>query len=476
MPVQKKGFLFTYFEKAVCAVVALGLLLAVVYAVRRAGVMGRVAPVEPVLVNIESIEQGGKRPPAPIPKKDLLEEIIGHLEAVTAAGTLPPLVFYPLRSQVYTLARVGTEKEFTLTFGAPLKEGSVTVEGEEPIVTLLEHPVDENYRRVRLVSGSEEGLAMVVGKSGNQRHAYPVEVDVNADKTALPPARIAVVSTQRPVVLRIEHNPQNEDQEVEVLHYEIWRRDWVDPLGDYHKVGNAAVTAAARAGAAIRGPRFGGTIGPGGRAMAPVLGRAGTTAEAAAVRWQDNDVLGGRTYSYKARTVGSNTYPAASEKFTEAVLVEVSPDVDFRFARFMGEKVGCDVVKLFPDGIRQHTFWVSVGQEIGGIIKDPDTGQARNYLTGAVLVDFHRAVILPGVGVTDRMVFADAEGNLRIRLRKDEKSELWQLEEASRRVGPGLRAGPIGVPAGIPGVPTGARGPTGGARRGLPRSGGQRRR
>ncbi|MCK4375838.1 MAG: hypothetical protein KAX19_10930, partial [Candidatus Brocadiae bacterium] len=283
MPVQKKGFLFTYFEKAVCAVVALGLLLAVVYAVRRTGVMGREAPVGPVLEDMRLIEQGGRRPPEPIPKTDLLAEIMGHLEAVTAAGALPPLVFYPLRSQVYTLARVGTEKEFTLTFQAPIKEGSVTVEGEEPIITLLEHPVDENYKRVRLISGSEEGLAMVVGKSGNQRHAYPVEVDVNADKTALPPAKIAVVSTQRPLVLRIEHNPQNEDQEVEVLHYEIWRRDWVDPLGDYHKVGDAAVTATARAGAAIRAPRFGPAIGPAGPAMAPMLGRAGTTAEAAAV-------------------------------------------------------------------------------------------------------------------------------------------------------------------------------------------------
>jgi len=93
--------------------------------------------------------------------------------------------------------------------------------------------------------------------------------------------------------------------------------------------------------------------------------------------------------------------------------------------------VGFDVAKLFPDGeVRKETFWVSVGQEIGGVSKDADTGEVLNFRTGLVMVDFHRAVLLPGVGVSDRVIYADQEGNLDFRLRAKTDSDLWKMLEA----------------------------------------------
>ena len=54
----------------------------------------------------------------------------------------------------------------------------------------------------------------------------------------------------------------------------------------------------------------------------------------------------------------------AMGKFTEPLLVQVAPAVDFRFSRSTGSRVGVDVIKWFPlAGIKKATFWVSPGQE-----------------------------------------------------------------------------------------------------------------
>jgi hypothetical protein len=156
-------------------------------------------------------------------------------------------------------------------------------------------------------------------------------------------------------------------------------------------------------------------------------------------------VVAGEAYSYKVRTVAANTYPQAGG-FTEPLLVKVDPRVDFRFARSLSDKVGFDVAKMFPGGVRTETFWVSVGQEIGGIVQDPMTGEVLNFSTGHVMVDFHKSVVLAGVGVTDRVVYADPEGSLHVRLRGETGSGIWEQKAAAapgRRprapAGPGFR-------------------------------------
>ncbi|MHC4788776.1 MAG: hypothetical protein ACYS8K_06160, partial [Planctomycetota bacterium] len=162
-------------------------------------------------------------------------------------------------------------------------------------------------------------------------------------------------------------------------------------------------------------------------------------------QFRDPQVVAGEAYSYKVRTVAANTYPQAGG-FTEPLLVKVDPRVDFRFARSLSDKVGFDVAKMFPGGVRTETFWVSVGQEIGGIVQDPMTGEVLNFSTGHVMVDFHKSVVLAGVGVTDRVVYADPEGSLHVRLRGETGSGIWEQKAAAapgRRprapAGPGFR-------------------------------------
>ena len=101
-----------------------------------------------------------------------------------------------------------------------------------------------------------------------------------------------------------------------------------------------------------------------------------------------------------------------------------------------------------------ETFWVGVGGEIGGVVKDPMTGDDVSYLTGNVLLDFHRSIFLAG-SVTDRMIYVDPEGFLRQRLRKETKTGLW--ESASAAGGTGMRTG--AMPTGYGGPGPGYAGP-----------------
>ena len=116
----------------------------------------------------------------------------------------------------------------------------------------------------------------------------------------------------------------------------------------------------------------------------------------------------------------------------------------FRFTRRVSDKVGCDVLMVFADGPRKQGFRVSIGEEIGGVASDTMTGEDLYFQTGAVIVDFHPNVLLPGIGMRDRMLYADRNGYLQQRLRNEGKSDLWaQVDGAAA-----ARGGAVGVSMG----------------------------
>ena len=443
MPVVKHGLAFKYFDKAICGVVALALLAGIVLALSRAAsAKDDASPgrVQPILVGLEN--EMGKRHVDPEPEQ-YAEQFRKHLRDVRTPRAVPGSFYMPLPVP-YAGLTISTNREFVLGFNAPLTRDSITVSGSAPLVDVLEHPVDGDYKRVRLSSGAAEGRVIVEGLSSDGvRHTYPVRVDASAGKTAYPPQKLKVVSTQKgAVVLNVVPEPRNAEEGVDVAQYEIWRRDWKDPLGAFRKVADvkAEDIPSATATTATYNPRLAGTP----------YGAAAQAAAQESIFWEDRGVTPGFRYGYKVRMVGTNTYPAASE-FTESQLAEVDPDVDFRFSRSVGEKVGCEVLKA-AGAVPAETFYVVAGDEIGGVVKN-QLGAVASYLTGNVVLDFQPSILLGRSKTTDRMIYADPEGFLRQRLRREAKAgkAQWDAAATARRGG----ASAVGMPGGY--APAGLR-------------------
>ncbi len=465
MPVKKRGFFFQYFDKMICGVVALGILAAALYAVMKGGSVNRVAPPSEVINNMQIIEtkmrQGGESTPPE--RVDYLGRVESRIENYSPPRTLACDIFYPELPKALPAVAIGLDQEAVLDFKAPLDKGSVKVEGPEGIVDVVRHPEDEDYARVVIRSHDKEGDVTVVGVAGGLKHEYPVTVDAKVGKTAYPPTGIEAEAGLGTVTVRIVPDPRNADVEVES--YEVWRRDWADPLGEYQKVpGMGAAAATARAGRAA-----GAGMAALGAAFNPMAGlRAGAQAgPGGAIEWEDAGVKPGQKYSYKVRTVGANTYPRESD-FTPSAFAEVPRMIDFRVTGSSPDRLGIEVADMSAGGVSQEKFWVSMGDEIGGVVQDQRTARVTNLLTDYVLVDFQRNVIQPDRGlISDRAIYSDAEGNLHEawRWRKGTESKFWDLvEQGGRRAQPGAFMGPMG-PTGVPaGAPPGVRGPTGGPR------------
>ena len=421
MPVIKHGVGFKYFDKALCALVALGLVGAIVFTLGRVGSREGEVLREEVERGLREVETQARQTHVKSEAPDFLPDIERRLTEVRPARILRDIIYPPLPQSEGTL-RVSTNREFLLKFSEPLEKGSVTVTGDGALVTILEHPADGDYRAVRARSGSKNGQVRVEGISKGAAHLYTVIVDAEAGKMVSPPKEISAEGAGGMVTLTLKANPLNAEGGVQIAEYEVWRRDWEDPLGEYRKVFSLGASEVAAAG---RG-RGGGLGARGAEALAEKD-----------VAWEDTGVSAGESYSYRVRTVGANTYPRESE-FTDSVMVEVPPETDFRFTRRVSDKVGCDVLMVFADGPRKQSFQVSIGDEIGGVVRDPMTGENVYFQTGDVMVDFHPNVLLPGIGMRDRMLYADRNGYLQQRLRNEGKSDLWAQVDGTA---PGLTAG-----------------------------------
>jgi hypothetical protein len=448
MPVVKHGFLFKYFDKVVCGVVALAVLLAVGYAAVRSS-----SDADPAVVrqSLDRIRQGYQRAPEPVPFPEKPFDRVDDTKDLSPPQAVSEKAFWPPFATVHPQVTVGRYKEFELDFGTPVAVDTVRIsnaeEGGSELVALLEHPVDGDYSKVLLESFEDEGTATVSATAGDgSEHRFDVVVDRNAGKTAYPPD-VEVTSKEGEIEVKIVQNRRNAEDEVEVVSYEVWRREWANPLGSFELVANVRAEDIAPSTAAARRP----TIGP----AAPYAGgrsASGGEQVAAGLVWSDNRVEAGESYSYKVRTVGSNTFPARSD-FSDVVLVEASPGVDFRWTSSTLLDVRCDVVKSEGDQVVQATFTARPGDEIGGVSSEAGMGDV-NYKTGFFLVDFHRQIILPGVGVTDRMVYADTAGNLHERRRGETETGLWDMvgQTGRRRQPFGMPTGPMGArPSGFGG-------------------------
>jgi len=447
MPVQKRGFAFRYFDKVLCGIVALGLIVGIGYGlVRNASFAEKVNP-EQIARDIEQLRNRQNQPPPSGAEPRLQEDILNVLERVDQPQAVRDTMLPPL-PYVYAAQKVPPNVEFELQFDAPLAPGSVTVEGNEFALETIEHPVQGDYRRVRVASKRWEEQASVVGKAGDVKHIYPVVIDSSVGKTPYAPVEFKVIDRREEVRLSFKQDPRVKQEGVEIRNYEIWRRDWSDPVGEYKLVAAVAPTAEAVGATGRRRrtqrPRATGGV-PGGLANvvpsevlremrwggAPATQRQPAQPETEAERailWVDEEVEPGERYGYKVRTVGKNTFPTEGE-FTSPLTAEVFPNLDFKFTLAGMDSVRVEVRKETDDArILRESFWVAVGEEIGRIITDRRSGTMREFCTGCTLIDFHSRATMPETGMpSSRIIFIDRDGVLRERYRNETRlGALWQ--------------------------------------------------
>ncbi len=463
MPASIKGMAFRYFDKVLCGLVGLALAFCIFYAVRRnARLSARIDPQQ-ITQLVQKLEQRQAEPPPEVEEPELRGKIAQRFQVERTPKPLRDIMLPPL-PVVYSPESVGRSMKFVLEFNAPLAPGSIDVEGKNYLLEVLEHPFQGDYGRVQVRSSkSWEGRASVVGVSGEIKHIYPVVISKAVGKTPYAPEAIRVLRNREVVRLAIRPDQRIESEKVKVRYYEVWRRDWSEPTGEYEPVAwiepEAAVAeregepeaereqpSPTRPGAVPEGLLPEGVLRtlrqrgmqPGGRPAAEserqeAAPKRVTRTQAGEFRWTDAGVTPGRRYGYKVRIVGRNTYPTKGE-FAGPVTAKVWPNMDFRFTLTGADRVRFEIVKQFGGTFRSESFWVAVGEQLGGVEKDRSTGKTRNYATGYTLVDFHPEAVNPDTGNrAARVVYADEEGVLHELYRNQSRfPELWDRAREAR--------------------------------------------
>jgi len=498
MRIESKGLFYRHWEKIICLVVMLGLIVAVIYAARRATVTEK----EDLRVQIKrlaaKVEARIDDPAPPEPIIDYFQMAKRRYEEVVKPQTIREWVMWFPLPQVYPVQRVGFEQDIKLRFNAPLDRGSVRVEGVPKDVAWAEYPVGVDYRLVMLHTGRPEQDTVefkVVGTRGLQRHIQPIIIDKEVGGRVRPPLELTAIAERGYVELRFKPNPENKGLGVES--YSVYRRSASALGGEFEFIGMVQASEPDETEKELEQPRelvpqrrrpeytpggrgqpqFLPTTPPTGRLrpmregevrpMGP-MGPMGPTGPSSMYEGPlppggipgvempysvgptgrirpkerveeyvcyDAQVLPGETYEYKVRTNAKKSHPPQSE-FSETSRATTLRDVAFRFTGGLPNRVRFEVIKVFAGGqIEQETFMVGIGEEIGGIKVNPRTGVQKNFLTGC-----YRKVKRIRRDIS-RIVFLDQRGNLKERWRRESPSDLWDLAKAKA---PGPR-GP-GVP------------------------------
>jgi hypothetical protein len=163
MPVVKHGFLFTHFEKIVCGVIGLGILVAIVYAMLQLNSLSKEVSPENANGDLNLIRQGMGRKATPVAPRDYASAIAERLQSVPTPQVLRAQVFYPEVAQKYAPVKVAPNQDFVLTFRAPLLPGSVALSGADCVLRVVAHPVGDDFKKVAVSSLVKEGeVDMVV--------------------------------------------------------------------------------------------------------------------------------------------------------------------------------------------------------------------------------------------------------------------------------------------------------------------------
>lgn len=472
MPVQRKGFLFKHFEKIVCGVVGVILVVSVVYLVKRTSG----DRVENLTGRIDSLTTRLRgQMDEPPPEQEVSDYVARWRGArsVSEPGEVRELFWYPWPIY-YEGKRLAVNEEYVLQFREPLAPESVKVEDQDPrgeVVKRLIHPVGMDYSRVRVFTGEVElGSAMIVGEVGQRLHKMTIVVDETVRERAEPPLKVAARAQRGGILVSFERNEANEEGVV-VEGYEVFRKRARDVTGQFVLVGNVSVkTRTEEQGRRTARPEE----APRG-AESPAYGRGGprgpareeeeTEEDEGLYSWTDTSedrTVGERTisgiepeetYLYKVRTVASESEPRTSE-FSPVVRATALPTVDFKFTGQRGDQLRFKII-VYADGrVYEKDTTNMVGDQIGTF--DSESSDLQNFLTGCYLIEFHRDAIRRQPFARSRIVYVNRQGRVRTRWRNETAVEdLWEWEPEERGErggpvpGPGGGMGPGGRPGGI---------------------------
>ncbi|MFP4028502.1 MAG: hypothetical protein ACLFWL_11985 [Candidatus Brocadiia bacterium] len=425
MPVERRGILLNHFEKIICGVVGLLLLLSLFYAYKRTrgGQLEKVSErLDRSMARIETKLDG--KPPAP-PESKYLDQMAKGVR-VGEAKEVGEIFWYPW-PKYYEEVAIGKEQTHVLTFEEPLAVQSVTVEKESPnddVIRSIEHPFGMDYRKVRIVTGDEEGSARIRGLIGERPHIWPVRVE----KGWRPPPALAKGSlkleAKRGRIL-VSFDPPDEGTGVDILGYQIFRKKARNLTGKFKllplkeegpqegvtemgrltkKVGEPSTRkpegeSRDRKEGSRRDRREG---GPGAEGMPrggdvrfareseeerETAGEEEEPSEPAKVEYLDaQQIEPGEIYIYMVRVVAERSTPPVSEFTAEIWSDEVLPTVDFRLTNDKpSTRAGLRacVFEVFSDteeGSEKSEDIVYVGESIG----------RGDFESGSELLDYHR--------------------------------------------------------------------------------------
>jgi len=473
MPAQKKGFFRRYGDKVLCACVFCVLVVAAYFAYTLSRVSESADPRAAVKEWAAKSGQVGSTPSQePTETEDFLQEWTRRNALVEPEAMRRPSPMWWALPRIYPPVRVGFAREVKLSFAEPIEEGSFIVKDGANIAGLveIEHPHNLNYAEAVLKIPNlpvESKVAFKVeGRAGERKHIQPVVVSEEYGKRAYPPIKVSAAAGLGRVTLAFEPDPKNEEQEVEVAYYAVFRQPARDPVQEFEMVGGLPAGQSGTRGPAVRGyegmegmydPGRGGK-GPapeGGTKLAPT-GAARTTA----LQWTDFDVEPGETYLYKVQVYASEAQPSWSE-FTDVLEATVPNNVEFRFSRGSpGRSVTFEVAKTFGRVVRTTEFRVDIGEQIGGVQERGARIGARDELsfwTGCYLLDYHPRVVRKETvtttfgeskrtSVSSRIIYVDRRGNVRVRWKDESPPEIWEAV----RTGAGLGMLPGGGPPRYP--------------------------
>jgi len=467
MPVEEKGFLFQYFDKIICLVAVIALVLSALFALKRS----RGGAVKEVVDEIGRLERQIaielQKPSSPLSSTDYVDRARKR-NVVPLAAPIEDLVNYPWPR---TLAPeyVGTNKTHVVKLSQEAIGGTIA-----PDTVRIERPTDPQQAVVlknvsshaegdpcwlEVQTGEQEGETDVAFETTDGRTIIVlIRVDRRVGEKALPPLAFSVLNRRGGNVVTYRPNAANDASGVEVLKYEIHRKDLVGRAGGFRVVHEERVQEEERTRKAtapvrrtIPTPRGRGSgsrfmtleeeeqeailrmltqpptmpLGP-PQPQERVPTRDVRTADHG-ITWTDIDVRPGEEYVYKVCTFARYSQPRRSE-FTDEIQVTAPAEVDFRVTgASSSERVLTEVARHTQAGVLRGKFRNGPGDEIGGMAKTR-LGTTTNLLTGAYLLDYHPRIIRSRPAVVGaRIIYLDALGNVRMRWEREGVTrDLWR--------------------------------------------------
>lgn len=428
MPVEQKGILFRYFDKALCVVAAGVLVVAILYALRRSGAQDAGMFAERVESALGRIDQLAKRPPPaarPTDYGQMLREGMG----IASRPAAPRDVFKLSAPRVYPLVLLGTEQECVLEFKEPLELESVKLaqltEGPMPVV-LIVHPVGMDQRKIKIRTTKHEGEVRLMAKAGNDDVVRLLCVDKTVSARPVPPLAVQAAAADALFGIRVTFraNPENEERKVRIAEYAIMRQELQVPPVEFSEVGTVKAAKAAKAEKAAKGGK-------------------GKEKDEERLSFVDSSGKADQTYLYAVVAYAAD---GTGSEPSEAAEATSPPDYAFKIKSGSPTSVRFEVVRHQYGANYRDSFASALGEEIGGVVQRG--AGAYELLTGCHLLAYHSGVsrvrqkkiggrIISTTRYVNRVIYSDPAGEIR---------ELWQDDVMSEHMWSGARPVPEKAP------------------------------